>query len=186
MKTAGRFGLVAIALHWLAAGAIVAAVILAWIVEDLERGGPKDLMLMWHKSVGLTIFAVMIVRLVWRLTHPAPPLPPQMSLPQRLAAGLTHIFLYAITLAMPVSGYLSVAARGRETLFYGLFMVPRWAPLDRALSLGMEKAHNYGQYALYVLVAAHVGAALYHHFVLRDGVLARMWPGATGSRSSAV
>ena len=134
-----------------------------------------------HKSVGLTIFAAMVFRLAWRLTHNAPPLPPETSLAIRAAAWVTHASLYAIALLMPVSGYISVAARGRETTFFGLFEVPRVGPLDRALSLNMEQAHRYGQYVLYALVLAHIGAALYHRFLLKDGIFERMWP--FGSRT---
>ena len=176
MDTQERFGPVAIALHWFVAVIIVCTVVLAWIVEDLDRGATKDLVLTIHKSVGLTIFAVTVFRLTWRMTHPAPPLPPEMSMPMRWAAWLTHATLYAIVFGMSVTGYLSVAARGRETTFFGMFEVPRLGPLDRAFSRSMEQVHGYGQYVLYALVLAHVLAALYHRFVLKDRVLARMWP----------
>ena len=176
MDTQERFGPVAIALHWFVAVIIVCAVVLAWIVEDLDRGATKDLVLTIHKSVGLTIFALTVFRLTWRMTHPAPPLPPEMRMPMRVAAWLTHATLYAIVFGMSVTGYLSVAARGRETTFFGIFEVPRLGPLDRAFSRSMEQVHGYGQYVLYALVLAHVGAALYHRFALKDRVLARMWP----------
>ncbi len=181
MNTEQRFGPVAMALHWFVAVVIVCAVVLAWIVEDLDRGATKDMVLTIHKSVGLTIFAVTVFRLTWRMTHPAPPLPLEMSFAMRAAAWITHASLYALVFGMPITGYLSVAARGRETTFFGLFEVPRLGPLDRTISLNMEQAHRYGQYVLYALVLAHVGAALYHRFVLKDRILARMWPfGAAG------
>ena len=110
-------------------------------------------------------------------THRPPALPNTMTSLQRIAATATHACLYAITIAMPITGYISVAARGRETTFFELFVVPSWVPLDRALSNLTETAHRYGQYAVYALVALHVAAALYHHFVVRDGLLRRMWPG---------
>lgn len=176
MNADERFGPVAMALHWFVAFTIVCAVVFAWVVEDLDRGATKDLVLTIHKSIGLTIFAATIFRLTWRLTHHAPPLPPEMSRPQRIAAWLTHASLYAIAIGMPITGYLSVAARGRETTYFGLFAVPRLGPLDRVFSLNMEQTHRYAQYVLYALIVAHVGAALYHRFVLKDRILARMWP----------
>jgi cytochrome b561 len=182
MTHENRFGPVAIALHWIVAAAILVVLCFAWTVETLDRGETKDLALTIHKSVGLLIFIVMVPRLAWRLTHRPPPLPPETPAWQRAGARLGHAFLYAIAFVMPVTGYISVAARGRETTFFGLFVVPQWAPLDRMLSLSMEKAHRYGQYALYGLIAAHVGAALYHRFVLRDRVLARMWPFGAGTQ----
>ncbi|MDX2144490.1 MAG: cytochrome b [Rhodospirillaceae bacterium] len=171
-----RFGTVAIALHWIVAGAVVGTVALALYLDTLELGETKNLMLTAHKSVGLTILALMALRVVWRLTHRAPPLPATMTAWQRWAAQATHIFLYVIALAMPVTGYMSVAARGRETTFFGLFRVPEIVPLDRALSNLSENLHTNGQYVLYALVGAHVAGALYHHFIAKDDILRRMWP----------
>jgi cytochrome b561 len=171
-----RYGGVAIALHWLVAIAVIGTVAMALYLDTLELGETKNLILTIHKSVGLIILATMAVRIVWRLTHRAPPLPPTLAPWQRFVAHTTHWLLYAIALAMPITGYMSVAARGRETMFFGLFKVPDLVPLDRALSNLSETLHTNGQYALYALVGAHVAAALWHHFVAKDGVLQRMWP----------
>jgi cytochrome b561 len=172
-----QYGPVAIAFHWSIAAAVVLTVGLALYLENLELGDTKTLMLTLHKSVGITIFVLTWARIVWRLTHRPPALPGTMSPLQRLAATATHVGLYALTIAMPITGYISVAARGRETTFFDLFVVPSWVPLDRALSNLTETVHRYGQYAVYALVGLHVAAALYHHFVKRDGLLRRMWPG---------
>jgi cytochrome b561 len=174
--TPQRFGLTAIALHWLIAALVIATLILAWIMETLDRGATKDAIEAVHKSIGLTILAFTFVRLIWRWGHRAPPLPAEMSRFQRAAAWATHAALYFVAIALPITGYLSEAARGRETKYFNLVSVPQLSPLDRHLSLLMEKVHDYGQYVLYALLAAHVGAALYHRFVLRDRILARMWP----------
>jgi cytochrome b561 len=171
-----RFGRVAIAFHWTIAGALLAVVILALAVDEMGRGEARDFVLAAHKSLGITIFMLTAFRLAWRLGHPAPPLPPDMTRWQRIAAWATHAFLYLATFLMPITGYVSVAARGRETSFFGLFPVPTWVPLDRSLSLSAEQAHDTGQYLLYALIAAHVGAALYHRLILKDQVLNRMWP----------
>ncbi len=171
-----RFGPVAIALHWGIAVFAVTVVILGWAREAMEAGATKDFTLMIHKSVGLTILILTAFRLVWRFSHRAPPLPGSMTTFQRLAAWGTHFALYAITLGMPISGYLSGAARGRQTSFFNLFTVPQLSPLDSELARITHDMHIYGQWVLIALVVAHVGAALYHRFVLRDGILARMWP----------
>jgi cytochrome b561 len=171
-----RFGPIAILLHWSVALVIVVVVALGLYLESLDLGDTKNLVLATHKSIGLTILGLMCVRVAWRLTHPAPPLPATMSQLQRWLANMTHVALYVVAFAMPLSGYTSVAARGRDTEFFGLFLVPTWVPLDRAWSNASETAHVYGQYVLYALVAAHVAAALYHHFIVRDDVLKRMWP----------
>ncbi len=165
----GRF---AITLHWLVAACIVFVVIFAWAMDEDDA---QSATLMIHKSFGVTIFILACVRLAWRAGHPPPPLP-KMNAFQRVAAKATHVTLYALIFLMPVTGYISVAARGRNTSFFGLFDLPMLAPLSRALAHQMENLHGIGQYALYVLLAAHVGATVYHQFVLKDGLFNRMWP----------
>jgi cytochrome b561 len=175
--TPKKYGRVAVALHWIVAACLVFSVTLGLIIGNVEESEATERVLAVHKSFGITIFVLVCIRLGWRLTHPAPPLPATMPAYQRLAAELTHGLLYVTLLAMPVAGYIAVAARGRETRFFGLFEVPQWAPLSRILSQNATTVHVYGQYVLYALLAAHIGAALYHRFVLKDDVLARMWPG---------
>jgi cytochrome b561 len=154
-----RFGPVAIALHWGIAALVLGGVILGWFQVTMDTSRTRDVVMLTHKSVGLTILILTCLRLVWRLTHRAPPLPAEMTAFQRLAAWTTHASL-----------------RGRDTSFFGLFLVPQLSPLDRTLARLTKDAHSYGQYVLYALIIAHVGAALYHRLILRDGVLARMWP----------
>ena len=172
------FGRVAVALHWIVAACLLCSVILGLVIGNVEESEATEQALAAHKSFGITIFVLMIARLAWRLTHRAPPLPADIPHYQRALAGLTHGLIYATLLAMPIAGYVAVAARGRETQFFGLFDVPQWAPLSRALSQNATTVHVYGQYLVYALIVAHVGAALYHRFILKDEVLARMLPGA--------
>ncbi len=173
---ASRFGAVAIALHWSTALAIAGTSILAWYIEALDTGDQRTALLAIHKSVGAAILMLAAFRLAWRGFHPAPPYASPQPAWQRRAAGCAHGLLYALMIVMPVTGYVSEAARARDTDFFGLFGIPRLAPLDRKLSFYAQAAHAYAQYALYALVAAHVAAALYHQFILRDGLFARMWP----------
>lgn len=170
------YGRTAVALHWIVAACLLFAVALGLFLGNVEESDTTEQILAIHKSFGLTVFILACVRLVWRLTHRPPPLPATMSAAQRVAANATHALLYVTILAMPVAGYVAVAARGRETRFFGLFEVPQWTPLSRMLSQNATTVHVYGQYLLYALLAAHIGAALYHRFVLKDDVLARMWP----------
>ncbi len=171
-----RYDSVAIFFHWIVAAFVLVTVIIAWSVESIDDGDPKGAALALHKSIGTVIFVLACVRSTWRLTHPAPAHPHDLSSFQRRAAAAVHFLLYVATLTMPVTGYISVAARGRETRVFGLFDLPQWVPLDRSLSRIAEAAHDYSQYALYALVIAHVGAALYHHAILRDQILLRMTP----------
>jgi len=170
-----RYGGTAMAFHWTVAACILAAVALALSLEIIPEGPTNDAVFAIHKSVGLVILLLTLARALWRFTHPAPALPPLPAW-QRHSSQAVHLLLYVMAIIMPVSGYIAVAARGRETVFLGLMAVPRWVPLDRRLAHQAETVHVVSQYVLYGLLAAHVGAALYHHFVVHDGVLRRMWP----------
>lgn len=180
MKTANtsgtRYGATAVTLHWVIAACLLVSVILGLIIGNVEESDATEQALAIHKSFGITIFVLMLVRLAWRLTHRAPPLPASMPAYQRALAALTHGLLYFTLLAMPVIGYVAVAARGRETRYFGLFDVPQMMPLSRMLSQNATTVHVYGQYVIYALLVAHIGAAFYHHIVLRDDVLTRMLP----------
>ncbi len=171
-----RYGAAAVALHWIIAACLLVSVVLGLILGNVEESESTEQALAIHKSFGIAIFALMLARLAWRMTHPAPPLPATMPAYQRALAALTHGLLYVTLLAMPVVGYVAVAARGRETRFFGLFDVPQMTPLSRMLSQNATTVHVYGQYVIYALLIAHIGAALYHHIVLKDDVLTRMLP----------
>jgi cytochrome b561 len=171
---APQFGPVAVVLHWMIAAGVLAALALGWS-HDLVPKQFHGPLLSLHKSFGLAVFALTWARLFWRLTHAAPPYPWPMPAWQRLAAHATHFLLYVATLALPISGYISVAARGRDTTFFGLVAVPQWVPLDRQLAHVAGAAHAVGQWALYALLTAHIGATLFHHLVQRHRLLQRMW-----------
>jgi cytochrome b561 len=170
-----KFDAVAMFFHWAVVLAIAVSLVLAWYIETLDSGDQRTGLLAIHKSVGITIFLLAVARLAWRTFHPAPQGLPA-SLWQHIAAKATHGLLYVLIVAMPITGYVAEAARGRATAFFGWFAVPRMTPLGRKLSFYAEAAHSYAQYALYVLVVLHVGAALYHQIILRDGIMSRMWP----------
>lgn len=171
-----RYSLPSIVLHWLTAALMMATVVIALLLESTDSAAARNDLLSIHKSIGITIFALAWLRLGWRIGH-APPewqdLPPAW---QRAAAWLTHMALYLITLTMPISGYVSAAARARATTYFGLFRIPQMVPLDRSLATLTEQIHEYSSYGLYALVTLHLGAAVYHQFVQKDGLLKRMWP----------
>lgn len=170
-----RYGIVAICLHWTIALCVIGAIALALTIERLDMGETKTALTTLHKSVGLTVFMLTAVRLGWRLAHPAPVLPQSLPALMQRTAFATHTVLYVLTFAMPISGYVSVAARARDTSFFWLLDVPRWVPLDRGLARTAEMLHTNGQYVLYALLVGHIGAALYHGLMLKDGILQRMW-----------
>lgn len=172
-------------LHWLTALAVLALLAMGWIMTDLPLGSPLQFTLFQlHKSVGITVLALTLVRLVWRAAHRPPPLPDSMPKLERLGAHLGHLGLYALLLGLPLLGWgvVSTSAFNIPTVLYGLIPFPHIAFLadlpDRApVNKALEAGHSLGAYVLAALVAVHVLAALRHHFLLKDGVLKRMLPG---------
>jgi cytochrome b561 len=167
----------AIALHWAVALLICAAFPLGLYMQDLPLSPQKLRLVSYHKWIGVTVFVLALVRLVWRLTHPAPPLPASVPAWQRRAAAIAHAALYALMLAVPLSGWLMSSAKGVPTVWLGLIPLPDLIGKDEGLGQALRTVHAALNYALLALVLAHVGAALKHRFVDRDDVLARMLPG---------
>jgi len=174
--TQENFDLVTILIHWFVA-AVTAVTVVCGLTTVYANGAELTrFSLFLHQTIGFGIFVIMIFRTFWRLTHPAPPLPPDTTPMQRIAATGTHILLYVTMFFLAVTGYVGLAARGRDITIAWSFDLPLLLPVDRAISVPAQTLHNYGQYVLYALLAAHIGGALYHHFALKDGLLRRMWP----------
>ena len=142
---------------------------------DLPFGPQKFQWYGWHKWVGITVFLVALVRLSWRYAHPAPP-PVTMPEWQRKAAHATHVTLYVLMLAIPLSGWLYSSATGVSVVYLGLVPLPDVVPKDKALAAILKAVHITLNFTLLALVFVHTGAVLKHHLVDRDSVLARMTP----------
>lgn len=170
-----RYHPVAQALHWLTALLVAAVLPLAWVATSLPRdAASKGTLFVLHKSVGLTILAVVAIRILWRAYRPAPPEP---AMPAALAVlgRINHWLLYAVFLIMPVSGYLLSALAGRATPYFWLFTVPGLEK-NEGLQKSFEAVHLAGQWAVYLLVALHVLATIWHVAIRRDGLHERMMP----------
>jgi cytochrome b561 len=171
---ATRYTLTAQALHWLTVLLILTILPVAWVMMSLPTGPQQTWMLVLHRSLGVTIFAVIVVRLAWRSTHPAPPSPSGAPRGTELISEVTHWLLYALLLFMPVTGYLQ-SADGRPVSYLALFNLPE-LPKDKVLGDAANVLHHLGQWALYTLVGLHVGATVWHVAIRRDGLLNRMIP----------
>lgn len=173
----GRYTRTAQLLHWIVAGLMFTILPLAWVMVNMPDSAPRrELLFTLHKSVGLTIIMLVAVRLAWRATHPAPPLPGEMARWERAAAFASHWMLYVILVGMPVSGYLLDAAAGHPISYFGLFSVPL-VPKSPGLAHAAVWTHvAVGQWLVYALVFTHVAATAWHVSVRRDGVLNRMLP----------
>ena len=175
-----RYGTVAMTLHWLIALAIIGMLTVGKYMVDLPNTDPNKFALyQLHKSFGITVLVLTLVRIGWRLAHPAPALPAGMPAWQRWGAHLSHFGLYALMLAIPLSGWAAVSTStlGIPTLLFGAVELPS-LPItpDRDTHEFFEGAHDLLGNLMIGLLILHVLAALKHHFVDHDTVLRRMLP----------
>ncbi len=142
-------------------------------------GGPiQDPLYNLHRSIGALIIPIILVRFAYRLTHPAPPLPADIPPLQQQAAHITHWALYALLIVQPFLGWIGTSAYPAPIVVFGLFQLPPLWWEDRTFSNEVLTVHSLVGLTIAVLLAAHIGAALHHHFVRRDGLLYRMTTGA--------
>ncbi|MEE7447222.1 cytochrome b [Methylobacterium radiotolerans] len=176
-----RYHPVSQALHWLNAALVLAVLPLAWVAISLPPTPAKGSVFVLHKSVGLTILAIVVLRIVWRMIRPAPP-DPQAPRLLTLIGRINHYLLYAIFLIMPISGYLLSALSGRDTPYFWLFTIPG-LPKDDATQKVFESIHVFGQWLVYALVLLHIAGTAWHLIIRRDGLLERMLPVQDGRGS---
>ena len=165
--------------HWSMAAVVITAILIGLYCSYQVPGTPvRRYLLEWHKSFGMTAFALIGFRIAYRVATAAPPYAERLGRLTRLGASGAHLALYGLMLFMPLTGYWFSAEGGYALPFFWLFQWPRILPIDKAAAHAGEVLNVYGAYAIYIVVALHVGAVIWHHFIRRDTVLARMWPGA--------
>jgi cytochrome b561 len=167
---------IAIGLHWLIAVAIIGSFALGLYMADLPLSPQKLKLYSWHKWAGVSIFLFVLLRLFWRLLHRPPELPAGIPFWQRNLAGATHILLYLLMFAVPISGWLMSSAKGFQTVWFGVLPLPDLLDKDKELGDLLLQLHVLLNFTMAALVVAHLGAALKHHFFDRDDILARMIP----------
>ena len=175
-NTRQRWGAVAQLLHWLIVVLIITQFTLATLFDDLPPGARKLGLLARHKSVGITILMLAIVRLAWRSTNPTPPLPDTLRPWERVVARFTHVLLYALLFAVPLAGWTMSSARGFPVSWFGIFTLPDLVPKNKTLYEVLLTTHGILAWTLGVVAIIHLLAALKHHFVHKDDVLRRMLP----------
>jgi cytochrome b561 len=179
-----RYGLVAMLLHWLIALAVLAMLALGFVMGEVREGSALQFQLFqWHKSIGITILLLTVLRLTWRLMNRQPPFPPTMRPWERALARATHFGFYVLLFALPLSGWamVSTSPLGIPTLLYGVVPWPNlpWAARaenPEALEATLSEAHELLAFGMIALLVLHVAGALRHHFLLHDTVLRRMLP----------
>lgn len=175
-NTTVRWGSVAQTFHWVIVILIITQFVLANMAEALPLGMAKLTVLARHKSVGITILGLAILRLVWRFLNPTPPLPDTLKPYERVLANVTHFLLYALLFVMPLTGWIMSSARSFPVSWFGLVQLPDLVSPNRPLYNAMVQTHGILAGLLVGVTTLHLLAALKHHFVLKDATLKRMLP----------
>jgi cytochrome b561 len=169
--TVERYSRVSRWLHW-----GMAILIIGNLAGGLLHDVNAALIMPIHKATGIGILALTMLRIVWRMAKPAPAWPTDMKMWEGALASFTHGLLYAFMLLVPLSGWVMSSASEYPISFFGLFDVPKFAIVRESTLWNVaHEGHELMGYALIALLVLHIGAALRHHFVLKDGILHRMW-----------
>lgn len=183
-----RYGLLAIVCHWVMAIAIAFSFFLGLRMVGLTFSPAKLQLYSVHKWIGVSIFFLGVLRILWRLRHAAPP-PINSALAwQNGIASAAHAALYVLMLTVPLIGWLYSSASGVTTVFLGIsvFQIPNVIEKDVALAAQLKFTHVVLSYSMAVLIAMHISAAVKHHFWDKDGLLNRMWPSRKNSLSKRI
>jgi cytochrome b561 len=173
--TLTKYGAGARLLHWATALLVIGALAAGWKMVGLPFSPLKVKVFNWHKWLGITVLALTVLRVLWRLAHrPPPPLP--MPAWQRKAAHALHGLLYLLLCLQPLVGWANSSAAGIPVVWFGVLPLPDFVPKDHDLAEKLEHLHGLLGLLLAVLVAVHLLAALKHHFIDRDDTLRRMLP----------
>jgi cytochrome b561 len=179
-NTSERWGSVSIGLHWTIAALVLlvqvpAGITMVWV----DPGTVQNVCYNIHKTNGIVIFLLAIVRLGWRWSNPVPLLPADLPEWQARAARTTHVLLYLVLFSMPITGFLYTAMGGFPVPFFMLYDLARLVPENKPVAEVFKYAHLTLQFVLYATVILHVAGALQHHLVRKDGVLRRMLSSST-------
>ena len=181
-NTPERYGAVAQLLHWTVVALVITQFVLGFTVAGMPISLQRLMILARHKSIGMTILALVILRLLWRLFSPAPALPAGMPSMQKLGAHASHVLLYGLLIAMPIVGWITSSASHLTVTWFGWFAFPNLVRPDPGLAKLAKATHAAMAWVLLATASLHALAALWHHFVQKDSVLLRMLPLPLGSR----
>ena len=175
MTSNDTYGVIAKTFHWLVAGLLAAQYAVGWLMPHITRNTPKVGLVSWHVSLGATILAVLLLRLIWRLAFPVMP-DTSLSGWELAASRITHAGLYILVVAMTVLGWAAAGYYGWEVDLFGLVPLPSLAAKGASWAHTAGDVHNGLQWFLLAFIVLHIAAALYHYTIKRDQVLQRMLP----------
>jgi len=169
-----HYGIISQLLHWIIGGMVIALTAVGFYMADLPNSPDKFYLYGLHKAFGITVLALMVVRILWRSINIQPKLPRTFNKVQSFLAHAAHISLYALVIVMTLSGWLMSSAAGYPVNYFGFFEVPSLIEKNAEIVGIFVATHFYAAWALSIMVGLHVLAALYHHFILKDRILIRM------------
>lgn len=175
-NTSRAWGAPAKALHWTIAVLILGLMVLGWAAASWPLSHTKISLFYWHKSLGMLVLALALLRVLWRLLNIRPGLPEQMPLLERRLAAASHVLLYLLPVVMPLSGWVINSAANFPFKVLGIWPLPALVPPSKTVQGLAETVHLSLFWILAALLVLHVAAALRHHWVSADGVLLRMLP----------
>ena len=175
--TALGYTLTARILHWVTAALVLTMIPIGIAMANADFGPAQDVLYHLHRSIGAVLLPIVVLRLLYRLRHSTPPLPADIPAIQQLAAHATHWALYALLIVQPIAGWIATSAYRAPILVFWLFELPPIWPVDQPFSENAFAVHRLLGIAIALLLCAHIGAALFHHFIRKDRVLMRMVSG---------
>lgn len=176
LNTKNRYGWLSMGLHWMMLVLLVAVYTCILLTDNFAKGSDtRTLLKTWHFMLGLTVFGLVGVRLIAKLISPTPQIEPPIARWQGMTAKAVQALLYGLMTAMPLLGWLTLSAAGKQIPFYG-WQLPALIGENHDLAETLKGLHEAGATAIYFLVGLHAIAALYHHYYVRDNTLRRMLP----------
>lgn len=175
-NTVDSWGRVAKLIHWLMAALLMVQLLLGAFARTWPLSPTKLELFIWHKSLGLLLLVLVLLRLAWRWSNPVPHLPASVPPWQQLASRISHLLLYACLIALPITGWVINSASNIPLKVFWLFPLPDITEPDKALAQLMKWVHSGFVMLFLALLVVHISAALHHHFVRHDDVLKRMLP----------
>jgi cytochrome b561 len=168
-------------LHWTVAACVLVMIPVGFVMGSLPTGLPQDTAYTIHRSLGVLVLALMLIRLAYRLVNGAPAPEPTLTPLQRIVSHVVHLALYGLLIAQALIGWVATSAYGAQISVFGLFIMPPAVGKDETLATPLFTVHEVLAFAISGLVLMHIGAALFHYFVKRDRVLQRMLPGGASA-----
>jgi cytochrome b561 len=173
-NTSQQWGWLSKILHWLTAVLIFVQIPLGFYAESLKLSPLKMDIFVWHKSLGMLVFLLLILRLLWRIKGTIPKTV-GASLIQQYLAQAAHYLLYGLMVLLPISGWITSSAANIPIKLFWLIPLPALVGPDDALKSLAAEVHEISVFVLLAVLILHIGAALHHHLLLRDNTLKRMW-----------